>query len=169
MWIPCWKLLAFLPSPIHRVYLLWGRRRWSSGGKYASIPIAPASQPASQSDRQTARARAPGSSVVFVNFVMSPKWRWSLGRFRQIRLQYTYESKLYIFLTSSFIFGYNILEPPIEIWRFFSKHFDHILAIENLNKHYILAVLIFNIYFWLYTASKKQRLPGRHYTYLVPT
>jgi hypothetical protein len=58
------KLLAFLPSPIHQVYLYYeDEDDESSGGKYASTPIAPASEP----------ARSPGPNVV--NFVMSPKWR----------------------------------------------------------------------------------------------
>jgi hypothetical protein len=34
--------------------------------------------------------------------------------------------------------------------------FAQILAIENLLKHLILAILILNITFWLYIASKKK-------------
>jgi len=40
------------------------------------------------------------------------------------------------------IFWLKYLKPCREIWRFF-LHFDRIMAIENLNKHLILA--LFNL------------------------
>jgi hypothetical protein len=41
------------------------------------------------------------------------------------------------------------------IWRFFLD-FGGILAIENLKKYMILALVISNTAFWLNTASKKK-------------
>jgi len=55
----------------------------------------------------------------------------------------------------------TLLERCIEIWQIFLKS-NQILAIENLKKHLILPLLIFNIAFWLYRASqKKATLKGR--------
>jgi hypothetical protein len=49
--------------------------------------------------------------------------------------------------------GY-LLEPCIEIWRFFLNLFQ-ILAIENLKKLLILALLVFSFTFCQYIARKK--------------
>jgi hypothetical protein len=48
-----------------------------------------------------------------------------------------------------------LLEPYIEIWCFYKK-IDEILAIENLKRHMILALIIFNIAFWLYIPKRKK-------------
>jgi hypothetical protein len=58
------------------------------------------------------------------------------------------------FKISFYIFGF-VLDSCIEIWWFFLK-FGGILADKNLKKHLILALLIFNIPFWLYIASKEK-------------
>jgi len=54
------------------------------------------------------------------------------------------------------IFLAILLEPCIEICRFF-LNFIRIMAIENLKKHSILALFrVFKITFWLYIVSKKR-------------
>jgi hypothetical protein len=52
-----------------------------------------------------------------------------------------------------YMVGY-LLEPCIEIWRFFLNFFQ-ILAIENLKKLLILALLMFSFTFCQYIASEK--------------
>jgi hypothetical protein len=54
-----------------------------------------------------------------------------------------------------FILLATLHEWCIEIWQILLK-FNQILAIENLKKHLILPLLIFNIAFWLYRASQKK-------------
>ncbi len=54
----------------------------------------------------------------------------------------------------SFYMVGSLLEPCIEIWWFFLNLFQ-ILAIENLKKLLILALLIFSFTFCQYIASKK--------------
>jgi hypothetical protein len=63
---------------------------------------------------------------------------------------------------SFYMVGYR-LEPCIEIWQFFLIFFQ-ILAIENLEKLLILALLIFSFTFCQYIASKKGLI---HTQYLV--
>jgi hypothetical protein len=41
-----------------------------------------------------------------------------------------------------------------EIWKF-SLIFGPIMAIENLKKHLILSLLVFNFTFWLYTRKER--------------
>jgi hypothetical protein len=74
--------------------------------------------------------------------------------FNHILLPAKYESK--ILKTSFYVFGY-LLEQCMKIWWFFLK-FGWILVIENLKKHIILALLIFNTTFWLYMTNQKKKV-----------
>jgi len=69
----------------------------------------------------------------------------SIGRFSQIWLHTKYDSN---FLKTSFYNLATYLKPYLEIWKNF-LNFGRILAIENLKRHMILQLLIFNVTFWL--------------------
>jgi hypothetical protein len=73
----------------------------------------------------------------------------SIGRFSQIWLQAKYISKKLKQISI-------ILATYLKIWRFFFD-FGQIVAVENLKKrHLTLALLIFNLSFWLYIVSQKK-------------
>jgi hypothetical protein len=63
------------------------------------------------------------------------------------------------FFKNIFLYFWLLLEPCIEIWRFF-LNFGQILATENLRKHLILALSIFIIIFSHYIASEKRVMGG---------
>jgi hypothetical protein len=68
----------------------------------------------------------------------------------QIWLQVKYERK--ISQTSFYVIDY-LLEPYIKVWWFF-LNFDHILTIDNLEKHLILELSFLAIY--IYIASQEK-------------
>jgi len=75
-----------------------------------------------------------------------------IGRFRHIWLQAKYESK--IFKNPSIILA-TYLNHVYKFGIFF-LNFGQIMAIENLERHLILALLISNLAIWLFMASGKQ-------------
>jgi hypothetical protein len=84
-----------------------------------------------------------------------------MGSFSQIWLQAKYQSN----------FLKNIL---LYFWLLYLSHvkkpenFDQIMAIEKMYMYMILALLIFNIAFWLYTTNRKKNLLSSSLMHRLP-
>jgi hypothetical protein len=98
---------------------------------------------------------SPGGSV-FLLAIFGYNWSgdYPQEEFSHILLPAKYESK--ILKTLFYVFGY-LFEQCMKIW-WFSLNFGWILVIENLKKHIILALLIFNTTFLLYMTNKKKKV-----------